>query len=91
MTDIAYGLIKGDVHCYEKLIDEYTTYVIAIIRKLAGTKLSNTDIEQLTTDVFVAIWQVRENIIPDKLKICIAKITKSIVINKFEQIGEGGL
>ncbi|OON98535.1 MAG: hypothetical protein ATN35_00960 [Epulopiscium sp. Nele67-Bin004] len=87
MTDIqiAEGLIKGDINCYEKLIDEYTKYVIAVIRKIAGTQLSNEDVEELTSDVFVKMWQVRGSIIPDKLKAYIAKITRNAVLNKLRQ------
>ncbi len=85
--EIIKGLVNNDMNCYEYLIDKYTCYVVAIIKKIANTQLSNQDIEELTSDVFIKIWQMRtqNKLMPDKLKAYIAKITRNMVLNRLRQ------
>ncbi|OON98237.1 MAG: hypothetical protein ATN35_05685 [Epulopiscium sp. Nele67-Bin004] len=78
------GIKNSDVSCYEALVSKYTRYVVAIIKKVANNQLSRQDIEELTADVFIKIWTIRDrdNIMPDRLNAYIAKMTRNMTLNK---------
>lgn len=85
MTDQA--LIKGiqqdNISCYEALIDKYTRYVVAVIRKVAGSRLTEEDIEELASDVFIKLWEKRKVLEIDdtKEKAYIGRIARNITLN----------
>ncbi len=55
------GLAKGNVKCYEKLVDTYAKYVTVVVQNV-GRALSTQDIEELVADVFIKIWNNREKL-----------------------------
>lgn len=67
----------------EEIVKKYSNYVYKIITNMSS-KLSDEDIEEIASDVFLAVWNNR-----DKMKIempiepYIAKITRNLVKNKF--------
>lgn len=47
---------------FEKIIDGYTAYVVTVISKVAKERLSREDIEELASDVFVKLWERRNEL-----------------------------
>lgn len=52
----------------EQLIRCYNAYVAAIIRGILGAACSEEDVEELVSDVFVAIWRHADALKPGKVK-----------------------
>lgn len=64
MTDQhALALIRrGDSDGLSALIERYTGYVSTIVWNIANGALGAQDIEEITADVFVALWQSRPDV-----------------------------
>ena len=60
--DLCRGLRAGSPKAYRQLLDRYTPYVWAVVRNIAGEKLSRAELEDLAAEVFAGIWQGREGL-----------------------------
>lgn len=56
---LAAALKKGDTVALEKLMRGYTGYVCTVISNFSRGMLSLEDIDDLTQDVFVKLWEAR--------------------------------
>ncbi len=74
-------LKKKNTGALEKLIDIYTPYVSTIIRNALRGYVSREDLEELTADSFVSLWEHAENIQSDHISGYIAQIAKSKAYN----------
>ena len=70
------------------LIAQYTSYVYAIIRNFSKGKLSPSDIEELTADVFIRLWNSRQQIREETLSPYLAAIARNCTKNRFRQMGK---
>lgn len=59
---------KRDVRGLEKLIQRYNSYVTAIVAAVLGAQGSREDVEELVSDVFLAIWDHADVLTPGKLQ-----------------------
>ena len=87
MEKLAENLKKGDESALEAVIDRFTPLVSTIIFNLANGSISTTDIEELTSDTFVALWYNRDKIQPDKLKGYLCCIAKNKAKNRLKSLG----
>ncbi len=83
---LAERLIQGDESAFEAIIDRFTPLVSTIVYNLANGSLSITDMEELTSDTFIALWYNREKVCPDKLKGYICCIAKNKTKNKLRSV-----
>lgn len=74
-------LKKKNTGALEKIIDMYTPYVSTIIRNALRGYVSHEDLEELTADSFVLLWEHAENIKSDHISGYIAQIAKSKAYN----------
>jgi len=71
-----------DVLQVEALMNDYTNYILTIIRKFSFN-LSEEDIEEIMLDVFLTIWNNQEKLIRDcNMSPYIAGITKNLIRKK---------
>lgn len=73
---MAERLKKGSEKAFEEIIYRFTPLVSNIIKNISCGYLSNEDIEEVTTDVFVTLWKNADKLDVNMLKpyiICIAK------------------
>lgn len=85
MTDkLVQKLKKHDEKALEKIMDQYANLVIAIINNISKGSLTNEDIEETVTDVFVTLWNNAEKVQDGKLKGYICIIAKTRTLNKIE-------
>ena len=63
---LARRLQKGDRAALRQVIETYTSYVSAIAFRALGGCCTAEDLEELTADVFLALWTHREGLDPDK-------------------------
>ena len=80
------GIRGGHESALEQAISKYTAYVCTIIRNTAGATLTREDIEEVASDVFLALWDNAEK--TSKLKAYIAAIARNKAINKTRKIAE---
>lgn len=59
---------KRDVRALEKLIERYNGYVSAIVTAVLGPQGNPEDVEELVSDVFLAIWNHADALTPGKLR-----------------------
>lgn len=96
--EILEGLRAEDEACFRALMDKYTRYVAAVIRKVAGERLRRQDTEELAADVFIQLWRSahRAELSRGSLKAYLAAIARNRTLNalraegraKFEELAE---
>lgn len=62
------GLKQQKPEALEALILQYNRYVAAVIAAILGTSCCREDVEELASDVFVAVWNHAEALNPGKVK-----------------------
>lgn len=76
-------LKKNSERALAVLMEQYISYVIAIATRIGGQMLTNQDIEEISSDVFYAVWKSRDNLIQtESLKPYIAQITRNMTKKK---------
>ena len=65
---LAERMKKGNEKAFEEIIYRFTPLVSNIIRNISSGYLSNEDIEEVTTDVFVTLWKNSEKLDVNMLK-----------------------
>ena len=65
---LAERLMDGDEKALEEVTRKYTPLVSTIIANIANGCFSSEDIEEATSDTFIALWYNRNKIQKDKLK-----------------------
>lgn len=82
------GIKQKDTSCLEKFIEKYSDYIAKIVTCVGGKSLRKQDIEEITADVFISIWQNAEkiNMVGDSMKSYLGAIarnkTKTVLSSK---------
>lgn len=79
---------KGNTTALEQIIDQYTGYVSVIVRQIIGKRMSPQDVEEVTADVFFALWQQAAQVKAGHLKGFLSTIARNKAINKLREHGE---
>lgn len=79
------ALRSGDEAALEEIIQQYTSYVGAIVRGIIGGAMTDADAQEVLSDVFLALWQNAAKLRPGKLKAYLASIARSRAKNKLRQ------
>ena len=72
----------------EELIQTYSPYVGTMVRNIIGKYLSESDVEELTADVFVAVWEHADQVKPGKLTGFLAAIARNRAKNRIRSYHE---
>lgn len=71
----------------EKIIDEYSPYVLTIIKNSGINNLTEEDTEEILSDTFFILWKNRSVLVDDKiLSSYIAGITRNLIKEKLRKI-----
>lgn len=62
------GLCRGEPSALDWAVTRYTSYVASVIYHVVGSYAVPADVEELTSDVFVALWQQPERVRAGKLR-----------------------
>lgn len=76
---------RGESKALERLIEQYTAYVTTIVYHIIGSNMSREDVEEVVSDVFVALWQQAEEVHKGKLKGFLSRIARCKAINKLRE------
>ena len=79
-------LRRGDPAGLEALMDRYTPYLSAIAARVLPGRPQ--DWEELTADVFLAAWENRRKLQPEKVKGWLAVIMRNRCINRLRALRE---
>lgn len=69
------------------IIDRYAAYVNTIIYNILGRTMTASDIEEVSSDVFLALWSNAKKVTPDKLKAYLRGIARNKAKEKMRSIG----
>ena len=78
-------LKKGSEKALEWFIDAYTPYVTAIIRNIIGECMDMADVEEVASDVFLALWENAGKVISPKGYL--GTVARNKAKNKYRQLG----
>ena len=79
---LAEKLRKRNEKALEEIIRSYTPLVATIIYNVSGGTMKKEDIEEVTSDVFITLWNNAEKVVPGKLKGYLCCIAKTRALNK---------
>ena len=68
------------------LIDRYTPYVSAVVYNVIGQSVQREDREEVTADVFAALWHNAEKIKPDAVKSWLGTVARNTAKNKLREV-----
>ncbi len=82
------GIQRKNEEAFEMLIDKYSNYVSVIISNIANGLLSSQDIEELASDVFVAVWNKADKIDCnyDSIKPYLGAIARNMAKNRLRSL-----
>lgn len=86
---LAARLRKKDEKALEETVRRFTPLTASIIYNVSKGTLTKEDIEEVTADVFITLWNNTEKIIPEKLKGYICCIARTRALNKIESVKKG--
>jgi len=79
-------LKKHDEKALQQVIDQYSHLVATVIYNTAKGSLTKEDIEELTADVFVLLWNNVQKVQEGKLKGYLCTIAKTRTLNKIKSL-----
>jgi RNA polymerase sigma-70 factor (ECF subfamily) len=77
---------RGDERALSRLITKYTPYVSTVIYNIIGSRMTAEDIEEVTSDVFLALWQNCEKADAVNLKAYLGSIARNKAKNKLRAL-----
>lgn len=78
-TELVKALRRGDLSALEELIDLYTPFVSSVLARILRGR--QADVEELTADVFLAVWDSRGKLRPGNLKGYLGTIARNRAFN----------
>ena len=83
---LAEKLKKHDEKALAQLIEQQSRFVASVVFNTSRGSLSKEDIEEVTADVFVTLWNNADKIQDGKLKGYICSIAKTRALNKIKSL-----
>ena len=77
----------GSQQALEWLMDRYAPYVSTVIDHAVGGGMSAADIEEVASDVFLALWNSAEKVRPGSLKAWLAAVARNLARRKCREQG----
>ena len=81
------ALKQGNEAALAWMIDRYAAYVGAIICNIIGSFMTASDVEEVASDVFLALWSNAEKIRPGKVKAYLSGIARNKAKEKTREMG----
>jgi RNA polymerase sigma-70 factor (ECF subfamily) len=83
-----WGIQNGSERALARVIDRYSAYVCTVIRNTAGESVSHEDVEELASDVFLALWNNASKIRGNNLKAYLGRVAHNRAVNALRGIEE---
>ncbi|MDR1158481.1 MAG: hypothetical protein LBK75_09320 [Oscillospiraceae bacterium] len=82
------ALQKKDEAALAWFIDRYTAYINTIVYNIIGSIMTVSDVEEVTSDVFLAFWSNADKVKPDKIKAYLGGVARNKAKNKIRELGQ---
>ena len=79
-------LKKHDEKALSQIIEQQSRFVASVIYNTSKGSLSKEDIEEVTADVFVTLWNTAKKVHEGKLKGYLCSIAKTRALNKIKSL-----
>ena len=79
-------LKSGKVKGLECLMDKYAAYVSTIIRRIVLPDLSESDVEELSVDVFTAVWRKPDSVTDKNIKSYLAAAARNKALSRMRTV-----
>ena len=83
---IARQLRRKDEKALVMLVERYSAYVSTVVRNIVSGVLSDSDIEELTADVFIRMWKSSEKLCAETLRPYMAAIARNLAIDRLRSM-----
>jgi len=85
---ILYNLNRRKRDSLEKAIKVYNPYVRVIVYRIIGSMMTNEDIEEVISDVFISLWKCAETLDVEKgsIRTYLGTIAKNCAKNKLREL-----
>ena len=80
-------LQQGSADALKWFIVKYTPYVSTIIYNIIGSCMSSADVEEVTSDVFFALWENADKVNSGSVRGYLGSIARNKAKNKFREAG----
>ena len=77
--ELVKSLHRGSLSALEELMDRYTPYVSSVISRILRGR--QADVEELTADVFLSVWDNRKKLRPGQVKGYLGAIARNRAFN----------
>ena len=64
------------------LVERYSAYISTVLRNIVRGVLSDSDIEEMTADVFIRLWNSSEKLRPETLRPYMAAIARNLAVDR---------
>ena len=81
------SLKKGSQQALVWFIENYSAYVGAIITRILQGHMSQEDMEEVASDVFLALWNQAGEIRTENVKAYLGRVARNKALNKFREAG----
>ena len=68
------------------LVERYSAYVSTVVRNIVSGVLSESDIEELTADVFIRMWNSSEKLRAETLRPYMAAIARNLAVDRLRSL-----
>lgn len=80
-------LQEGSTEALKWFISKYTPYVSTIIYNIIGSCMSSADVEEVASDVFLALWENADKVNSGSVRGYLGSIARNKAKNKFRETG----
>ena len=80
-------LQEGSTDALKWFISKYTPYVSTIIYNIIGSSMSSADVEEVASDVFLALWENADKVNSGSVRGYLGSIARNKSKNKFRDAG----
>lgn len=79
-------LRRKDEKALVLLVERYSAYVSTVVRNIVSGVLSESDIEELTADVFIRMWNSSEKLRAETLRPYMAAIARNLAVDRLRSL-----
>ena len=80
-------LQEGSTEALKWFISKYTPYVSTIIYNIIGSCMSSADVEEVASDVFLALWENADKVNSGSVRGYLGAVARNKAKNKFREAG----
>ena len=80
-------LQQGSTEALKWFMGKYTPYVSTIIYNIIGSHMSSADVEEVTSDVFFALWENAQKVNSGSVRGYLGSLARNKAKNKFREAG----